>query len=187
VAAVLALGGAVAAGAFWIGPRAVAWVRARDVEPPHTYRFSLSAFPGEPRILDCKIERGRLVTVSGTRATLETFDPLPSPGEKAVADCVFRASVPAYPLVIRLLDPYAPGGSPGRMLQRVVVDGQEVFVHDVAAEPGSGWTEIPLGRLDPGRRTAVRIEVEAVHPDPWIFWGREASTSFELVRVQEKR
>ncbi len=186
-AAALAFGGAVAAGVLWIGPRAIARVKAADVDPPRTYRFSLSPFPREPRILDCKIERGRLVDASETGATLETFDPNPSPGEKAVADCLFRAAVPASPLVIRLLDPYAPGGSPGRMVQRALVDGREVLVHDVAAEPGNGWTEIPLGTLPPGRRTAIRIELVAVQPDPGIPWGRQATTSFELAHAQERR
>lgn len=186
-AAALALGGAAAAGVLWLGPRAIVRVKAADVDPPRTYRFSLSPFPREPRILDCKIERGRLTDASETGATLETFDPNPSPGEKAVADCVFRAAAPASPLVIRLLDPYAPGGSPGRMVQRALVDGREVLVHDVAAEPGSGWTEIPLGTLPPGRRTAIRIELVAVQPDPGIPWGRQAATSFELAYAQERR
>lgn len=185
--AALALGGAAAGCILWIGPRAIARVRARDVEPPRTYRFSLSPFPGEPRALDCTIERGRLINWSEAQATLETFDANPSPGEKAVADCVFRASAPPSPLVIRLLDPYAPGGLPGRMVQRVVVDGREILVHDVAAEPGSGWTEIPLGKLDPGRRTAITIELVAVHPDPGTSWGWAAATSFEIAHDQEKR
>ncbi|HEY4591472.1 MAG TPA: hypothetical protein VIJ61_03625, partial [Thermoanaerobaculia bacterium] len=41
-AAALTLGGAVAAGILWLGPRAVARVKAADVDPPRTYRFSLS-------------------------------------------------------------------------------------------------------------------------------------------------
>ncbi len=68
------------------------------------------------------------------------------------------------------------------MEQRVKVDGREVFVHDVAAEPGSGTVEVPLGG-----GTAFSIELRAVHPDPWIFWGQEARTFFELARAQEKR
>ncbi len=187
VAAALALGGTVAAGPLLLGPAAVAWVRLRDVDPPRTYRFSLGPAPGEPRLLDCKIERGRLANASDTGATLETFDPNPSPGEKAVADCLFRASAPSTPLVLRLLDPYAPGGLPGRMVQRVLVDGREVLVHDIAAEPGSGWTEIPLGAPGPGRRPAVTIELAAVQPDPGLAWGRAAATSFELAYAQEKR
>jgi hypothetical protein len=186
-ATVLALGGAAAAGILLFGPRAVAQVRAHDVDPPRTYRFSLSAFPGEPWLLDCKIERGRLTSAYATGATMETFDPNPAPGEKAVADCAFRATAPPSPLVLRILDPYAPGGSPGRMVQRVVVDGREALVHDVAAEPGSGWTEIPLGKPGPDRRTALTIELAAVQPDPGISWGREASTTFELAHAQEKR
>jgi hypothetical protein len=180
VAGALALGGAATAAICLVAHPAVAWVRAHDVDPPRTYRFSLSPFPGEPRILDCKIERGRLVDPSETGAFLETFDANPSPGEKGIADCLFRASAPSAPLVLRLQDSYAPGGFPGRMVQRVLVDGQEVLVHDVAAEPESGWIEIPLGSPGPGRRTAVTIEVEAVRPDPGLSWGRAASTSFEL-------
>ncbi len=187
VAAALALGGTAAAGLLLLGPGAVARVRLRDVDPPRTYRFSLGPAPGEPRVLDCRIERGRLVTASDTVATMETFGPHPSPGEKAVADCLFRAAAPSPPLVLRLLDPYAPGGLPGRMLQRVLVDGREALVHDVAAEPGSGWTEIPLGALGPGRRPAVTIELAAGQPDPGIAWGRVAATSFELAYAQEKR
>jgi len=179
--AALALGGAATAAICLLAPAAVAWVRAHDVDPPRTYRFSLSPFPGLPRILDCKVERGRLVDPSETGATLETFDANPSPGEKAVADCLFRASAPALPLVLRLRDPYDPGGSPERMVQRVEVDGREVLFHDIAAEPGSGWTEIPLGSPGPGRRTAIRIELVAVHPDRAIPWGQASSTAFELV------
>jgi hypothetical protein len=187
VTAALVAGGVVAVGVSLLAPRAVVWVRARDVDPPRTYRFSLTPFPAEPRILDCRVERGRLVNVSETGATLETFHRNPAPGETAAADCVFRASIPTTPLVIRLLDPYAPGGSPGRMVQRVVVDGREVLVHDVAAEPGSGWTEIPLARPGPGHRTTIRIELEAVRPDPDISWGQQAGTSFELAHRREKR
>lgn len=187
VTAALAAGGVVAVGVSLLAPRAVARVRARDVDPPRTYRFSLTPLPTEPRILDCRVERGRLTSVSETGATLETFHRNPPPGEAAAADCVFRAAVPAAPLVIRLLDPYAPGGSPGRMVQRVVVDGREVLVHDVAAEPGSGWTAIPLAWPAPGHRTTIRIELDAVHPDPETPWGQQAATSFELAHAQEKR
>jgi hypothetical protein len=183
-AAALALGGVAAAAAWHLAPKGVAWVQARDVDPPRTYRFSISPAPGEPRSLDCKVERGRLITASETGAVLETFDADPSPGEKAVADCVFRASAPSAPLVLRLLDPYDPGGSPGRMVQRVVVDGREALVHDVAAQPGSGWTEIPLGSPGPAQRMAVTVEVVAVRPDPGLSWGRAASTSFELAHAR---
>ena len=183
-AAALALGGMATAAICLLAPRGVAWARARDVDPPRTYRFSLSPFPGLPRILDCKVERGRLVDPSETGATLETFGANPSPGEKAVADCLFRATAPALPLVLRLRDPYDPGGSPERMVQRVEVDGREVLFHDIAAEPGSGWTEIPLGSPGPGRRTAIRIELVAVHPDRAIPWGQASSTAFELAYVQ---
>ena len=117
---------------------------------------------------------GRLVSIVAGVATLEPFHRDPAPGEIAAADCALNAGG-ASPLRLRLQDGYAPGGLPGRMLQRVLVDGREVLVHDLAAEPGEGWMEIPLG---PGR--TVRIEIVAVHPDPGAAWGKAASTRFQL-------
>jgi hypothetical protein len=186
-AAVLAGCGAFAAGVLFVAPRAVARVRARDVDPPRTYRFSLSFAPGEPKSLDCTVGPGRLTALSQNGATLETYDVDPSPGETAVADCVFRAPAPRVPLILRLLDPYAPGGLPGRIVQRVTVDGRDVFVHDVAAEAGSGWTEIPLAPAAPGARRTLRIELAAVRPDPGAAWGRASVTSFSLAHQEKGR
>jgi hypothetical protein len=185
--AVAAAAGASLAAALLVStPRAVAWVQARDVDGPRSYRFSLSPFPGEPDVLDCVMERGRLVGVSETGAAIQTFHAEPAPGEMAAAECVVTAPDPLPPLAIRLFDPYDPGGSPGRMVQRVVVDGREVLAHDVAGEPGSGWSEVPLGKAGPGTRKRVVIEVAAVRPDPGISWGWTATTRFELARAQRE-
>lgn len=180
-------GGAAAALVLNLAPRAVAWVQAHDTDHPRTYRFSLSLFPGDPRSIDCKVDRGRLIGISPTGAMIETFQPQPSPGETASVECVSRNSVSPSPLVIRLLDPYAPGGQPGRMVQRLIVDGRVVLVHDVAAESGSGWYERPLGEIGRGKKIAIRIELVALRPDPGISWGKQAATSFEFARVAEKR
>jgi Dolichyl-phosphate-mannose-protein mannosyltransferase len=187
VAAALAAGTVAATAMSLSAARAVAWVQARDVDVPRVYRFSLASFPGDPKLFDCVVRQGRLTTVYDIGARMETFHPDPPAGETAAAECVSRAAVPLPPLVIRLLDPYAPGGSPGRMAQRVVVDGREVLVHDVAAEPGSGWSEIPLGATAAGQRRTFRVELRTVQPQPGVAWGRDAGTSFELARAQEKR
>ena len=186
----LASGAAAATVLCLLTPRALAWVQAHDVESQRVYRFTLASRAEDPQLFDCVIRQGRLMTVSAVGARIETFHPTPSPGEAAVAECVSRAAHSLPPLVIRLLDPYAPGGSPGRMAQRVMVNGREVLFHDVAAEPGSGWTEIPLGATAAGTRTTLRVELKAIAPDPGIAWGREAATSFELAparTTQEKR
>lgn len=178
-AAILAGCALAAAAVFFVGPRAVARVRARDIVPQYTYRFRLSPAPGGSPALDCRIERGILTAVSRTGATLELYHRDPAPGETAAADCVLQPSAVAPP-TLRLLDPYAPGGLPQRIVQRVLVDGREAFRHDIAAEPGTGWLEVPLGSAGPGKPTTVRVELLAVHPDPGAAWGRATATSFEL-------
>lgn len=177
MAAALAAGAAAATAVALVAPRAVARVRARDVDVPRVYRFSLEPSYGDPKLFDCVVRQGRLTVLSGTGARIETYHPDPSARETAAAECVSRAAAPLPPLVIRLLDPYAPGGSPGRMTQRVVVDGRE----------GSGGSEIPLGQTAAGKRKTFRVELKAVDPQPGYPWGREAGTTFELARAQERR
>jgi hypothetical protein len=184
-AAALAGSALFAAGVFLVAPRAVDAVRRRDIVPQRAYRFSLSGRGLGPRVLDCRIDRGQPTAIGKTGATLELFHVDPDPGETAAADCVLRPS--AAPTILRLLDPYAPGGLPGRVMQRVTVDGRDVFVHDVAAEPGSGWTEIPLPATTSGKGTAVRIELTAIRPDPGAAWGRATATPFELSQPQPQR
>jgi len=78
-AAALAGCGALAAAVLFVAPRAVARVRARDVDPPRTYRFSLSSAPGEPKSLDCTIGPGRLTALSQNGATLRRTTSIPYP------------------------------------------------------------------------------------------------------------
>jgi hypothetical protein len=82
--------------------------------------------------------------------------------------------------MLQVLDPYAPGGLPGRMMQRVELDGFEIYSHDIAQAPGSGWANIPLGDVGEGTKRRVVIEVKAVHPDPGASWGAATPTTFRL-------
>jgi len=165
--AALAVGAAGALALAIATPRLDAAVRARDLDSQRLYRFPLES-------ADCTVASGRLVSLVAGVATLEPFDRDPASGEVAAADCALPGVSP--PLRLRLLDGYDPGGLPGRMLQRVLVDGREVLVHDLAAEPGGGWMDVPLGAA-----RAVRIEIVAVHPEPGSAWGKAASTQFKLV------
>jgi hypothetical protein len=83
-------------------------------------------------------------------------------------------------MVLRVLDPYPPGGLSGRMVQNVAVDGAEVFSHDIAEAAGSGWATIPLGDVGIETKRKVVIEVKAIHPDPGWAWGNAAQTRFQL-------
>jgi hypothetical protein len=67
------------------------------------------------------------------------------------------------------------------MMQRVELDGAEVFSQDIAQEPGiGGWASIPLGQVGTGTKKRVVIEVKAIQPDPGSGWGDAARTTFQL-------
>lgn len=176
-AAALAVGILGAVALTWAAPRLDAAVRRRDTDFQRLYRFSIGGPEGS---LNCVIARGRLVGLIGSIATLEPLHRDPAPGEVAAADCALVAST-ATSWTLRVHDAYAPGGLPGRMLQRVLVDGAETLSHDLGDPAGEGWQEIPLGSPAPGVRTPVRIELLALQPDPGASWGRAAITQFQLV------
>lgn len=173
-----------AAGGLAVGSgRLVAYVQAQDLadEEQRVYRFTLTGWDHEGA-LDCVVRQGRLTLLGKEEATMELFRIHPAAGEKASADCVLTASGPPAPLVFRLTDSYLPGGDPGRVVQRVEVDGAPVFTHDLAAEPGGGALDVPLGAVGPGPGKRVRLEIAAENPRPGVPWGGVASTTFRLAR-----
>ena len=181
-AVVLILAFAAAWGLAVGGRELVAHVRERDLaeERQRTYRFTLTGW-GHRGALDCVVRQGRLTLLGKETATLELFHAYPAPGEEASADCTLSASGKPTPLVFRITDSYTPGGDPGRVVQRVEVDGVPVLTHDLAAEPGGGPLEIPLGVVGPGPVRRVRVEVTAENPSPGVPWGAAASTTFRVV------
>ncbi len=62
------------------------------------------------------------------------------------------------------------------------MDGAEIFSHDIAKEPGTGWAQIPLGEVGDGTKRKVVIEVKAIQPDAGAGWGNAAVTTFQLSR-----
>lgn len=180
----LSAGAAFTWGLFLFAPLLTAWVQSRDVEPQRIYRFQLEP-PGGGADLDCTVNRGLLVSLrvdwKQPLAVIRTLQRDPAPGDQAVAECELTGRGEARPLILQVLDSYAPGGLGGRMVQRVELDGAEVYSHDLAEVPGSGWADIPLGNVGMGTRRKVVIEVKAVRPDPGANWGDAAQTTFQMV------
>jgi hypothetical protein len=180
----LAAGAAFGLCLFFFAPRLMAFVQSRDFEiQQRTYHFFLQP-PGHGADFACTVDRGTLVTLwPESDAAIRTLQPHdPTPGDRAVATCELTGSGAARPLMLQVFDPYAPGGMGGRMVQRVALDGEEVYAQDIGREPGSGWANIPLGNVGLGTRRKVVIEVDALHPEPGRNWGENSRTAFRLAR-----
>jgi len=153
----------------------------RDRDAPRTYRFPLFV-AGVPLPVWCDMDAGRLVMLDWPQATVSTFAADPAPGDRARAVCTLPPLPAGESLALRLEDRYARGGLPGRMIERVAIEGREVLRHDMAAEPFAGWLEVPVAedRDPPGRR--VTIEILAQAPEHGWRWGTATTARFEFVR-----
>ncbi len=174
----LASAGAVAAALLLAVPPLHALAVRKDEAPHRVARFPL-ALPGGKAFAECSMEEGRLVALAFNRARIAMHGGTAAPGETARVSCLLPPA-PDLPLQLRIEDPYAPGGFPGRILERVSIDGREVFSHDLAAEPGAGWFEVPLTRAGLPAPSRVSFEILAVRPDPGWAWGAASAASFEL-------
>lgn len=176
----LAWGAAASVGLFLGGRPLYGHLRGLDPgDEQRTYVFTLTS-PRHPGVLRCVVRRGRLTALGQTEAVLETLHSYPPPGERAVAECTLRQPGPPVPLSVQVFDGYGPGGLPGRMLQRVRIDGRPAVSHDPAAEPGTGWLDVPAGTVGPGMAKRVTVEVSALAPESWIPWGAAAGARIRL-------
>ena len=130
------------------------------------------------------MEEGRLVALAFSGARIAMRGATASPGEAARVSCVLPPGRPDLPLALRIEDPFAAGSLPGRVLEKVAIDGREVVSHDLAAEPGAGWLEVPLTRAGLPPPSRVSFEIRAVAPDPGWAWGAASAASFELARAR---
>jgi len=167
------------------GKRAEAFVLTHDENVQRTYRFSLTD-PGRHGILQCMVDQGTLTALTEREATIRPFHADPSPGEAATAVCRLRGTGGGASLDLEVMDPYAPGGLPDRILQSVMLDRQEIIHHDLAADPGAGWLKVSLGRVGAGTARDVEIRVLAVRPDAGAAWGAAARTTFRLAASETK-
>jgi hypothetical protein len=155
-------------------------------EAPRLSRFSLAIEGAGGGTADCTLESGKLICLEPAEARLETSDADPSPGEAARVSCRLPPLADGETLDVRLQDTYAAGGWPDRMIARVYADGRLVFRRDLAAEPGSGWIDVPL---EPASSTSpspsphvVVIEEAALRADAGMFWGASAPLGFAFRR-----
>jgi len=65
-------------------------------------------------------------------------------------------------------------------VQHVYLNDRELYVHDIGQEPGAGWSEVPLGSVAPGTKQRVRVEIDAIRPDPGWAWGNASLTEIEI-------
>lgn len=179
--AALACGGLLAMSLAWGNERLFARLVSMDVEEQRTYRFLITSLdsPGELR---CTIREGRLTAIGTSEVVMQTLQDNPAPGDRATAECTLTQPGPPIPLAIQVLDSHEPGGAPGRMIQRVEIDGRELVSHDVAAEPGTSWQEAPAGLVGPGQEKKVVIEVLAGNPENHALWGPAASARIRVAR-----
>ncbi len=177
----LAFAGAVAVALVFTVPPLHALAVAKDEAPHRVPRFPL-ALPGGKAFAECSMESGRLVTLAFNLGRIALQNSTASPGESARVTCLLPAGPPDPPLTFRAEDPFAAGALPGRILEKVSIDGVEVLSHDLSAEPGTGWLEVPLTR-DGQTPTRVTFEILAVRPDPGWAWGAASAANFELVQT----
>jgi hypothetical protein len=172
-------GVALALAAFFATAPVIAHVRSLDIVEQRVYRFPLQT-QDRAATLSCRVERGRLMLLEQSRVLLQPFPRDPAPGELTEAACRLEARSAAK-VVLLVRDGYATGGVPDRMVQRVEVDGREVWSHDIGSEAWEGWQEVDLGETRPGQGRAVRIQIAAVRPDPGAAWGWAAATEIQVL------
>jgi hypothetical protein len=166
----------------FLAPVALASIQRHDWDSEqHVYRFSIEP-PDHTSDMSCVVRQGQVVDLTNdaeaTIRSLQQHDPLP--GEKAVAECTLIGWGEPRVETLQVLDAFGPGGFGGQMVQRVKIDGKEVFFRDIGLEPGSLWSNIPLGPVGAGTKRNVTIEMEAIHPKRGMGWGYSGRVVFRM-------
>ena len=159
--------------------RARAYILTQDENIQRVYRFSLTEAMGKGS-LTCVVDCGRLSDLTEQSAELELLNTNPYPEETASVKCLLTGTETPVPLSLQIRDPYTPAGVPKKIIKRVLLDGQEIFRNDLAAQLVNGWFEVPLGLVGKGTQRAILIEIMAIRPDPGYPWGNVSKTEFRL-------
>jgi hypothetical protein len=167
------------------GLKAEAYVRNHDDHSQRTYRFTIYEPKGYGR-LQCMIDQGRLTELNIQDASMMFLNEAPRLGEKARAVCqLTRSHKPGPRLSLQVIHPYYPGVLQGQMVERVVVNGKELFSCDLAAKIETNRFEVALDSTDQETGTIV-VEVEALRPDIGFTWGGAGRMTFGLIAEERK-
>ncbi len=123
LAVALSVGMIFALGLLLVRFRLEIYVQTHDIDQPRTYHFPMEVADHSAEF-DCTVNRGVLVALSLPIASMQsaairTQRGDPAGGDSAAAVCELTGSGKPRPLTLQVLDPYAPGGLPNRMVQRV--------------------------------------------------------------------
>jgi hypothetical protein len=188
VARALAVGMVFGVGLFLYAPQLAAVVHSHDTYPQRTYRFVLEPWGTENRniALSCVVDRGALLSLGWPlatndiwSATIRTLRLNPAPGEKAVTECELTGTAEPRPMTLQILNSKFSGAPPAHMIQRVELDGVEIF-QDILT-PGNEWINIPLGMVGAGTKRKIVIEVKALQPAPGAETGEAVVTEFRTM------
>jgi len=163
---------------------AAAWTLDHEEISQRTYRFALRG-RGASAGLTCEVNEGWVSSLSEDEARLEMLRRRPEAGAIARCRCEVIDGTPPGSIALAIEDGFAPGGLPGRIVQRVLVDDRIVLVHDLAAEPGTAWLRVPLSG-DAGAARRVTVEIEALRPTGPVAWGDAAATNIRVVGSGER-
>lgn len=180
--ALFAASAALAAALLLVTPAVVGHVHRLDVMEQLHYRFVLLA-PDGSGSLTCEVANGKLLVLEPASFVLQPMERDPRPGEAASARCRLDAVGPGV-AVLEVEDAYPAGGLPGRMLQRVDIDGREVWRHDLAADAWQGSSRVPLGSPPGPAGRSVVLRLVAIAPELDAAWGWAAASRVSLASAE---
>lgn len=147
-----------------------------------TYQFPVPVSKTE---IHCQVSAGRLLYFQHGNSSrpgkivMDFRQADPAPGSHVVLTC--KTSVQAtQPILMRIQDNYPTGNLPGRIIQVVTINAEEVYRHDIAATPGAGWHDIPLDGYPAGTPLEIQVTLLAENPDFGWAWGRAAITEVQF-------
>lgn len=160
-------------------------IRADENTQP-IYQFPASLPAAEIR---CTVTEGRLryfqpgSQSQPARVLLDFLKADPDPGSRVVLTCKMSVQA-AQTILMRIQDNYPNGDLPNRIIQIVTINGREVYQHDLAAEPGAGWHDLPLDGSPDGTPLDIQVTLLAQNPDSGWTWGRAALTEVQFTQSQ---
>lgn len=159
------------------------YISTHDEIPQYSYSFPI--YIGNTTF-DCEMDEGLLFAIyfgqEKARIHVKFPDAEPRPGEKVEVRC--KASGILTNMSLNIYDYYQSGDLPDRIKQVLYVNEKKIFVHDIADKTWSGANRIELEPTPQGT-LSFSFQLVAIHPDPGLQWGGNASqTTIEFLVVK---